>query len=96
MKKLLTDIGKKSKKAINKRLSAKKKDKVLKDYRLLILKNKKLIINENKKEVNVWLPTDDWGERSRSDFDKIISKLLNIKPSKNQFFNWSIIKEEDW
>ena len=51
MQKLLTDIGKKSKIAINKRLSTKKKDKVLKDYRLLILKNKKLIINENKKDI---------------------------------------------
>ena len=51
MQKLLTDIGKKSKKAFNKRLSTKKKDKVLKDYRLLILKNKKLIINENKKDI---------------------------------------------
>ena len=51
MQKLLTDIGKKSKKAINKRLSTKKKNKVLKDYRLLILKNKKLIINENKKDI---------------------------------------------
>ncbi|WP_440921356.1 glutamate-5-semialdehyde dehydrogenase [Candidatus Pelagibacter sp.] len=51
MQKLLTDIGKKSKKATNKRLSIKKKDKVLKDYRLLILKNKKLIINENKKDI---------------------------------------------
>ena len=51
MKKLLIDIGKKSKKAINKRLSTKKKDEVLKDYRLLILKNKKLIINENKKDI---------------------------------------------
>ena len=51
MQKLLTDIGEKSKKAINKRLSTKKKDEVLKDYRLLILKNKKLIINENKKDI---------------------------------------------
>ena len=51
MQKLLTDIGKKSKKAVNKRLSTKKKNKVLKDYRLLILKNKKLIINENKKDI---------------------------------------------
>ena len=51
MQKLLTDIGKKSKKAINKKLSTKKKDEVLKDYRLLILKNKKLIINENKKDI---------------------------------------------
>ena len=47
MKKLLIDIGKKSKKAINKRLSTKKKDEVLKDYRLLILKNKKLIKKVN-------------------------------------------------
>ena len=37
MQKLLTDIGKKSKKAINKSLSTKKKNEVLKDYRLLIL-----------------------------------------------------------
>lgn len=51
MQKLLTDIGKKSKKAINKKLSTKKKDEVLKNYRLLILKNKKLIINENKKDI---------------------------------------------
>ena len=51
MQKLLIDIGKKSKKATNKRLSTKKKDEVLKDYRLLILKNKKLIINENKKDI---------------------------------------------
>ncbi len=51
MKKLLTNIGKKSKKAVNTKLSTKKKDKVLKDYCLLIIKNKKLIINENKKDV---------------------------------------------
>jgi len=55
-----------------------------------------LIKNENKKEVNIWLPVDDWGESSRCDFEKIISKLLNMDDSKNQFFNWSIIKEEDW
>jgi len=55
-----------------------------------------LIKNENKKEVNVWLPIDDWGESSRSGFEKIISTLLNINDPKNQFFDWSIIKEEDW
>jgi len=55
-----------------------------------------LIKNENKKEVNIWLPVDDWGESSRFDFEKIISNLLNINPPKNQFFDWSIIKEEDW
>ena len=55
-----------------------------------------LIKNENKKEVNIWLPVDDWGDNSRCDFEKIISKLLNINAPKNQFFDWSIIKEEDW
>ena len=55
-----------------------------------------LIKNENKKEVNIWLPVDDWGESSRIGFEKIISKLLNIYTTKNQFFDWSIIKEEDW
>jgi len=55
-----------------------------------------LVKNENKKEVNIWLTVDDWDKSSRSDFEKIISKLLNIKDSKNQFFNWSLIKEEDW
>jgi len=52
--------------------------------------------NENKKEVNIWLSVDDWGESSKCDFEKIISKLLNINAPKNQFFDWSIIKEEDW
>ena len=51
---------------------------------------------ENKKEVNIWLPIDAWDNNSRSDFEKIISRLLEINGSKNQFFNWSIIKEEDW
>ncbi len=55
-----------------------------------------LIKNENKKEVNIWLPVDDWSESSRRGFEKIISKLLNIYTPKNQFFDWSIIKEEDW
>ena len=54
------------------------------------------IKNEHKKEVNIWLPVDNWGESSRCDFEKIISKLLNINAPKNQFFDWSIIKEEDW
>ncbi len=55
-----------------------------------------LIKNENKKAVNIWLPIDDWGESSRSGFEKIISKLLNNNIPENQFFDWSIIKEEDW
>ena len=55
-----------------------------------------LIKNKNKKEVNIWLPRDDWGETSRRGFEKVISKLLNINEPNSQFFDWSIIKEEDW
>jgi len=55
-----------------------------------------LIKNENKKEVNIWLPIDDWCKSYRSGFEKIISKLLKINAPNNQFFDWSFIKEEDW
>ena len=44
-------MGKKSKKAFTQKLSPQKKDKVLKDYYHLIIKNKKLIINQNKKDI---------------------------------------------
>ena len=55
-----------------------------------------LIKTENKKEVNVWLPIETWDKRSRNDFEKIICEILKINNSENQFFNWTIIKEEDW
>ena len=51
MKNLLVNIGKKSRKALSSELDTKKKDKVLKDYYLLILRNKKLILKENKKDI---------------------------------------------
>ena len=51
---------------------------------------------KNKKKVNIWLPINEWDNNSRSDFEKIICKLLNICDSKNKFFDWNIIKEEDW
>ena len=51
MKKLLVDIGKKSKKASIQKISSKKKDKILNDYYYLINKNRKSIINENKKDI---------------------------------------------
>ena len=41
MKKLLINIGKKSKKAFIQKLSSKKKDKILNDYYYLINKNRK-------------------------------------------------------
>ena len=46
-------MGKKSKKAFTQKLSPQKKDKVLKDYCHLIIKNKKLIIDQNKKDIKV-------------------------------------------
>ena len=51
MKKLLINIGKKSKKAFIQKLNSKKKDKILNDYYYLINKNRKLIIDENKKDI---------------------------------------------
>jgi glutamate-5-semialdehyde dehydrogenase len=51
MKKLLINIGKKSKKAFVYKVSSKKKDIVLRNFYQLIDKNRKLIINENKKDI---------------------------------------------
>ena len=51
MKSLLINIGNKSRKASVIKLDKGKKDKVLKDYHQLIVKNKKLIIKENKKDI---------------------------------------------
>ena len=51
MKNLLLNIGKKSKKALSYQLDSKKKNKVLKDFLLLIKKNKRSILNENKKDI---------------------------------------------
>ena len=53
-----------------------------------------LVKIKNKKEVNIWLPIYDWDESSRSGFEKIISKLLNINDSQNKFFDWSILKRK--
>ena len=51
MKKKLIDIGKKSEIAFSNQIHTKKKNKVLKDYLLLIEKNEKLILKENKKDI---------------------------------------------
>ena len=45
MNNFLKNIGHKSKKAFSTQINSKKKDKVLKDYYLLIMKNKKMILN---------------------------------------------------
>ena len=52
IKKILTNIGKKSKSALAHRVDTKKKNKVLIDYCSLIKKNQKLILSANKKDVN--------------------------------------------
>ena len=52
IKKMLTDIGKKSKSALSHHVDTKKKNKVLIDYCTLIKKNQKLILIANKKDVN--------------------------------------------
>ncbi len=51
MRNLLINIGRKSKKAFSLKLDTKKKNKVLKDYYILINKNKEVILNENKKDI---------------------------------------------
>ncbi len=51
MRKKLNIIGQKSKKAFSLNIETKKKNKVLKDYCLLLNKKKKLIINQNKKDI---------------------------------------------
>ena len=51
MKSLLINIGKKSKKAFSIQLNSKKKDKVLKDYFLLINRHKDSILKENQKDI---------------------------------------------
>ena len=51
MKKLLIGIGKKSKKAFSNQVHVKKKNKVLRDYCVLINKNKERILKENNKDV---------------------------------------------
>ena len=52
IKKILTNIGKRSKSALVHRVDTKKKNKVLIDYCSFIRKNQKLILSANKKDVN--------------------------------------------
>ncbi len=47
----LINIGKKSRKAFSVQIQTEKKNKILKDYYLLIQKNKRIILNENAKDI---------------------------------------------
>ena len=92
MNNLLRDIGKKSKKAFSDQLSTKKKDKVLKDYLFLIIKNKKLILKENLKDIknaNKKKLKDNLVKRLVLDSKKIfdiqnsIKKIIKLKDPTN-------------
>ena len=52
MKKILINIGTRSKKAFAQSINTNKKDKILGDYLKMIRKNKHLILKENKKDVD--------------------------------------------
>ena len=55
-----------------------------------------LLTTADKKKVNIWLPIADWDELSRNNLEFIISELLNINDFHKNFFDWSVIEEEDW
>ena len=52
MKKILINIGTRSKEAFTQSINTNKKDKILADYLKMIRKNKHLILKENKKDVD--------------------------------------------
>ena len=92
MKNLLINIGKKSKKAFSNQINSKKKDKILKDYYLLIEKSRKLILNENKKDIKNALKNkvkDNLIERlilndkKISDIINSIKKIIKLKDPTN-------------
>ena len=91
MKKLLINIGKRSKKAFTQKLSS-KKDMVLNDYFKLIHKNKKLIINENKKDIknaikkkikDNLLQRLFLNDKKILDITNSIKKIINLKDPTN-------------
>tara|TARA_Y100001970_G_scaffold110193_1_gene137662 strand:+ start:3521 stop:4435 length:915 start_codon:yes stop_codon:yes gene_type:complete len=67
----------------------------LNDLGILSYSFEYLLKNENKK-VNIWLPFTDWNKDLRKNLEHKISKLLNINDIDNNFFEWSVIEEEDW
>ncbi len=82
MRKILLNIGHKSKKALICQIDTKKKDKVLKDYYKLINKNKKLIIKENKKDIKNALKKklkENLIKRLILDEKKILNIIISIK-----------------
>tara|TARA_B100001093_G_scaffold66329_1_gene56303 strand:- start:1014 stop:2264 length:1251 start_codon:yes stop_codon:yes gene_type:complete len=82
MNSLLKNIGKRSKKAFSSQLSSQKKDKILRDYYILIKKNKKLILKENRKDLkNAYQKKlkENLIERLTLDNKKVLDILSSIK-----------------
>ena len=76
MKDYLIKLGKRAKKSFVKSVATKKKDKVLKDYCILIFNNQLNIIKENKKDLK---------NAKKKKIKKNLKKklLINKKKSKN-------------
>ena len=92
MKNLLTNIGKKSKKAFSSQLDTSKKNKVLKDYCSLINKNRRSILKANKKDVeraykkkfkNNLIKRLILNDKKISDIINSIKKIIKLKDPTN-------------
>ena len=92
MKNLLINIGNKSKKAFTIQLNTRKKNKVLKDYYLLVKKSKKIILKENKKDVknaykkklkNNLIKRLILNEKKLLDIINSIKKIIKLKDPNN-------------
>ncbi len=82
MKNIIENLGVKSKIAFTQQINTYKKNKVLKDYCILIEKNKILIIKENKKDINNAIKIklkDNLIKRLILDKKKIFSIINSIK-----------------
>ena len=89
MRKILINIGKRSKEAFAQTINTNKKNKVLNDYLKLIKKNQSLILKENKKDIDCAIKIklkDNLINRLILDQKKILSIINSIK---------KIIKLED-
>ena len=98
MRKVMINLGVKSKKAFTQQVNTYKKNKILKDYCNLITKNKNLIIKENKKDINnaIKIRLKDnlikrliLNEKKISDIINSIKKIIKLKdPTNNVIKKW--------
>ena len=79
MKKLLINIGKKSKIAFSNSLNSTKKNRVLEDYVKLIKKNKEVILRENFKDIK---------NAERKKLKENLIKRLYLNEKKNFRYYW--------